>query len=74
MAVGETMVQYGHGRHRGLSIQKVENGFLLDAAFVVTRSHRADPFEDTESRRFVFYTVEEVTDFVKNYLQALPSS
>jgi hypothetical protein len=65
--------------HRYCVIQKVENGYKLKV-MVVRKVKARDPApaawqEEREGERageeqYVFYTVEEVLDFIKNYLNS----
>jgi len=66
-------------RHRGCQISKVENGYRVKVIIEKTRKRGHPPAayqEEDEDRVFaaeeeyVFYTVEEVLDFVKNYLNS----
>ena len=65
-----------HDAHRGLSVKKCENGYQIDANFIESR---VDEYETSVrvrptqvSKRFIFYTVAETMDFVKQYLEATP--
>lgn len=58
-------------RHRRLSIKKVENGYEVEAAFLVEKHHdNGVPYQHQEHRSYVFYTIEEALDFAKNYFDA----
>lgn len=66
---------FGHsGRSRALEISKVENGFQVRAAFNVEFTYDDDGIRRVSNREekktFVYYTAEEVVEFVKNYLTA----
>ncbi len=63
------------GSHRSIRVRKKENGYAIDATFQVEREdHRGKLGLEREEREYVFYTVPEVLDFVKEYLLADPEA
>lgn len=65
----QTMADVPWGpRHRSLTIKKVENGYVIDAAFI--KQGKPDDYDRTEMRHFVFYTLPELLDFARGYLDA----
>jgi len=61
-------------QHRSVRVSKVENGFRVQAAVMKTTMEDASgasrAFHSREDVEYVFYTVPEVLDFVRQYLEA----
>ena len=64
---------WSHSRHRQVSIEKVENGYVANANYRVKKP--ADPgrheeYWRNESRTFVFPTLSELMRYMNDYLTA----
>ena len=58
-------------RHRSASIHKTENGYTITAKFrVETTNYTGKTHKEMSSLVYVYYTVEEVLDFLKQYMNA----
>lgn len=64
---------YGPARHRSLTVEKADNGFMVRWSILVEKSQQrglGEPprvYTEMESRTSVFYTLPEVLDFVAGY-------
>ncbi len=56
------------GRHRKLTIEKVENGYTISAQYAVKQKEKYDPVSRT--LEFVFPTLSEAIAWVNDYLAA----
>lgn len=59
-------------KHRNLTIQKCENGYTVDAAYSKKVARGEEQWDTVERKRRVFYSLEEVVQFVSVYLSAKP--
>lgn len=60
------------GNHRGLTVQKVENGYVLTCKISTARSPEWEGDNGLRIREsiMVFYTVPEVLDAIRTYLES----
>lgn len=65
---------YGPHRHRTISIDKAENGFIVRWSLQVTKQHERNgvlvDYHEIESRTSVFYSTLETLGFVKQFLES----
>jgi ribulose bisphosphate carboxylase small subunit len=69
---GDTIVgQSWASKHRGLQIDKVENGYQVKARFSERTRPKGSVWQESVTwRTYVYYTEEEVVAFVRQYLKA----
>jgi hypothetical protein len=65
-------VDWSTTRHRRCSVEKQENGFVVKASFneEVGRAITREVLRQKVEKAWVFYTTEEVLDFLREYLDA----
>lgn len=67
--------RYGYSGHRKIDVKKHENGYEVEAVFSrkskrYTAQGADDEIDEAYTKTFVFYTIPEVLDFVRQYLDA----
>ena len=66
-----TITGQEHYSHRQLTIRKVENGFMVQAQFLLEEKNwEGKQFKNWKPLEYCYYTVEEALNFAKEYLMA----
>ncbi len=55
-------------KHRRVTVRKIENGFIVEATFPISRKDKYSSSQ--ESREFVFQNLSETIAWVNKYLSA----
>ena len=59
--------------HRGINVSRVENGYQVVAQMIVNcKDYQGEKRDQWKKRTYVFQEIDEVLDFVGQYLKAGP--